>query len=176
MLKIGHIVSVNFNLISDETILKTVNALKNDYAPGRDNIITEVIKNNSTALSKPLNYIFYTSIANEVFPDLFKTVVITSVFEKEDTQSVENYCPISLISNIAKIFGKVLKLELQEYLEANDLLSSSQYGFRSNRGTDQAIANALDAIYSALDDYRKCVTIYLDLAKAFDTVDYDILS
>jgi len=79
------------------------------------------------------------------------------------------------VSKISKIFEKVLEFKLQEYLEANNLLSSSQYGFRPKRGTDQSIIKVTETIYSALHNDRKCATVYSDLTKALDTVDRDIL-
>lgn len=64
---------------------------------------------------------------------------------------------------------------LQEYLEANNLLSSLQFGFKSRKGAGHAVANITESVYKVLDNNKKCATVYLDLAKAFNTVNHKIL-
>lgn len=72
------------------------------------------------------------------------------------------------------MFEKIVKKQLISFLEFN-LLHHSQYGFRQGKVKDQAIANLTQFIYKSLDNNKKCATVYLNLAKAFDTVDHDIL-
>jgi len=73
---------------------------------------------------------------------------------------------------VAKIFEKIIKARLVHYLESNNLLFKHQYGFRPNESTDQAISNVTKMIRSTLEERKKCVTVYLDLAKVFDTIDH----
>ena len=89
--------------------------------------------------------------------------------------SINNFRPISVIWNIAKIFEKIIKTRLIFYLESNNILFKNQFGFRPNKSIDQAIARVTKFIYTALEENKKCATIYLDLAKAFDTVKHDKL-
>lgn len=89
--------------------------------------------------------------------------------------SINYFRPISVISNIAKKFEKIIKTRLIFYLESNNILFNNQFGFRPNKSTDQAIASVTKLIYTALEENKKCATIYLDLAKPFDTVNHDKL-
>lgn len=80
--------------------------------------------------------------------------------------ALKNFHPISVYSNIAKAFEKIIKTKLILFLESNSLLFKYQFGFRRHRSTEQAIDNATKLIYTTLEDGKKCTTIYLDLAKA----------
>jgi len=77
-----------------------------------------------------------------------------------------------MISNFAKILEKVIKSRLIQFLEKNNILSKNQFGFRPKLGTENALYNATSFIYNALDNSKKATGIFLDLAKAFDTVDH----
>ncbi|KAL4082905.1 hypothetical protein QTP88_029559 [Uroleucon formosanum] len=120
----------------------------------------------------PLTHLFNLCITQNKIPDVFKVAIITPIYKKGLTSLISNIRPISVISNVAKIFEKIIKARLVHYLESNNLLFEHQYCFRPDKSTDQAIANVTKMIYSTLEEGKKCATIYLDLAKAFDTVDH----
>jgi len=101
--------------------------------------------------------------------------IVTPIFKKGEKNLINNYRPISMISNIAKIFEKIIKNRLVTYLETNNIIHQSQYGFQKGKGTDQAIAKVTQFIHKSLDNNKKCATVYLDLFKAFDTIDHNIL-
>jgi Reverse transcriptase (RNA-dependent DNA polymerase) len=86
-----------------------------------------------------------------------------------------NYRPISLLSQLSKILEKCLKKRLMSFLNANNLISSNQFGFIKNKCTDDAIFQLTSNLYKALDNSEKALAIFLDLAKAFDTVNHSIL-
>lgn len=88
--------------------------LKTNTASGHDNIITDMLKNNSFVFLKPLSHVFKSSISQLMFPDIFKTAIITPIFEKGDRDKAENYRPILLISNIVE---KIMKNNIQKYSE-----------------------------------------------------------
>jgi len=87
-------------------------------------------------------------------PDLFKISSVTPIFKKGDTNVINNYRPISMISNIAKIFEKIIKDRLVTFLESNNYIHQSQYGFQKGKGTDQAIAKVTQFIYKSLDESK----------------------
>lgn len=72
---------------------------------------------------------------------------VTPIFKKGDTNIINNFRPISMISNIAKIFEKITKERLVTFLESNKVIHQSQYGFQKGKGTDQAIAKVTQFIY-----------------------------
>jgi len=164
-----------FILTNEREIINQITKLKNDSSPGLDGITVNLLKENKSTLANPLKHIFNLSLSNAIIPDLFKLSIITPIFKKGETNLINNYRPISMISNIAKILEKIIKDRLVTFLETNNIIHKSQYGFQKGKGTDQAIAEVTQFIYKTLDESKKCATVYLDLAKAFDTVDHNIL-
>ena len=88
---------------------------------------------------------------------------------------MSNYTPISLLSNIDKIFEKIMHIRLTEILEEKQILYYRQFGFRKDFSTNHVILTLLESIQKALDDKRFACGIFKDLEKAFDTVSHDIL-
>ena len=88
---------------------------------------------------------------------------------------MDNYRPISLLPSISKLFEKVVSNQVSEYFKKNNLFHDGQYGFRDHHSTELANIELSDRIISALDEIQLPVTIYMDLSKAFDTLDHDTL-
>lgn len=97
------------------------------------------------------------------------------MFKSGDRLDIQNYRPVSLISNLAKIFEKIIKNRLYSYLKKYNIISNCQYGFQEGLSTEDAISNLTKRIYSSLDSKQPSIAVFLDLAKAFDTVDFNIL-
>jgi len=100
---------------------------------------------------------------------------VIPVHKKAEKHLVSNYRPISLLSVFDKILEKLMYFCLYNYLTANNILSAHQFGFRKNHSTSLALINVIDEIYKHLDNHQKIIGIYLDLQKAFDTIDHEIL-
>ncbi len=86
-----------------------------------------------------------------------------------------NYRPISLLSGFSKILERLFNDRLKQFLNANNVLTNDQHGFRSNRSTDTAIFSFLNDILVALNQKEIPVGLFLDLSKAFDIIDHHIL-
>ena len=104
-----------------------------------------------------------------------KTIKVIPIHKKDSKLEVSNYRPISLLSNIDKIFEKLMHSRLIEFLEERQILYYKQFGFRKDFSTNHAILNLLEIIQKALDDGQIACGIFIDLEKAFDTVSHDIL-
>jgi hypothetical protein len=87
----------------------------------------------------------------------------------------DNYRPISLLPTISKIFEKVAHMQLFEYLTINKLLFKHQYGFHEGHSTELAVLEIVDRLYNDMDMSKIPIAIFLDLSKAFDTIDHNIL-
>ena len=90
-------------------------------------------------------------------------------------QLFENYRPISLLTAISKIFERVVFNQLYDHLTKHNLLFEGQYGFRKRHSTEYAALELVDRILNSLDNRKLPISIFLDLSKAFDTLDYEIL-
>ena len=115
------------------------------------------------------------SFPTEIFPTILKTAQVVSIHKKESRLEVFNDRPISLLSNIDKIFEKLMHSRLIEFLEEKQILYYKQFGFRKDFSTNQAILNLLEIIQKALHDGQIACGIFIDFEKAFDTVSNDIL-
>ncbi len=92
-----------------------------------------------------------------------------------DPTNLNNYRPISKLSVIAKILESIVSEQLKEFLVSNSILSRFQSGFRKNHSTVTATMKVLNDITCALDNGRSCAAVFIDLTKAFDTVNHGIL-
>ena len=100
---------------------------------------------------------------------------ITPIYKSGNPKIISNYRPISLINNIAKVFEKCLKDKLINFLKNNMLLSPHQFGFTEGLSTDDAMYEVIKEVTDNLDKSKKCIAVFLDLAKAFDTVPHEEL-
>ena len=108
-------------------------------------------------------------------PEKLKLVNVIPIFKKGSRLLVSNYRPISLLSNLNKIFEKIIYKRIYSFIERNDCLYSLQFGFRSKHSTTHALINITEKIRSALDQNKVSCGIFVDLQKAFDTVNHKIL-
>jgi retron-type reverse transcriptase len=164
-----------FRTVTQCDVESLIAQLKSGASPGEDNISTDFLKKIKSYISKPLMHILNLSINQGRFPNKFKNSVIIPIYKKGIKTEIVNYRPISLVSSLSKIFEKHIKKCLVDFLEAEERLSSAQYGFRRKKSCEDAIAQFTLDLNKALDNGEKALVIFLDLAKAFDTVTHPIL-
>ena len=113
-----------------------------------------------------------------IFPDALKVAKVKPLFKKGDNCCLNNYRPISLLPTISKIFERVMYTQLYSYFNVNNLLSDQQYSFRSQHSTELACVKLVDYILKEIDNIRDIkipASIFLDLSKAFDRLNFYIL-
>lgn len=170
--KIKSINSLFLNEVTENELIKHIHSLKNNSSPGPDRIHTITIKNIHINILKPLNYIFNKIYTEGYIPKYFKESIVIPVYKNGDKLDKNNYRPISTINNFAKLLEKTLKERSIHFLETNNLLSSNQYGFRENKNTELAIAELTKTIIENINNDKKTIGIFLDLTKAFDTINH----
>ena len=106
---------------------------------------------------------------------IFKISKITSLHKKDDRTVISNYRPISLLPTMSKIIERIMHSQLHAYFNENNLIAEQQYGFRSHHSTESAALKLSDTIMCELDRSLIPFVIFLDLSKAFDTLNYKIL-
>ena len=122
-----------------------------------------------------MTLIYNQSIEKGIYPNELKTAKVVAIYKKGHHYLTENYRPISLLSTFNKIFEKLLHKRLLSFIEKHKILFIFQYGFRKLHSTTLALIEITDKIKKHLDDRNYVMGIYLDLTKAFDTVDHEIL-
>ena len=112
---------------------------------------------------------------NGTFPDLLKIVKVIPIHKNGSTQDMNNYRPISLLSIFDKIMEKIMHNRLYHFLVVNNILYSKQFGFRKNNSTVNALIKITEKIKEYIDKGKYGCGIFIDLRKAFDTVNHEIL-
>lgn len=161
---------IEFSTSRIRKILKNINVNK---APGPDGIHGKVLKNCRESLAYPLSLLFTTSYNIGQIPLEWKMANIVPVHKKGPKTSVENYRPISLTCLIMKVFERVISDEL--LAKCHDKLNGGQHGFLPHRSCTTQMLYFNDSLTLALNDNVRTDTIYFDFAKAFDTVNHDII-
>ena len=161
--------------ITQEEIVDTLNKLPAGKAPGFDELSSFVIKQAKYSLAKPLADIFNKALTAGVFPDGLKMAQVIPVYKKGSKHDIENYRPISVLSTFSKLFEKLICTRLTSFICKHNILSESQFGFRRNRSTDLATSYVVNKLCNDIDHNHFSIGVFLDLSKAFDTVNHAIL-
>jgi hypothetical protein len=142
-----------------------------------DPIPTAFFKRVFDSVSGPVLDIINTSLRTGVFPDAFKTAVVKPLLKKPklDTSTLANYRPISNLPFISKVLEKIVLVQINSFLEQNNILEVFQSGFRKYHSTETALTKIISDLRQNSDANKVSILILLDLSAAFDTIDHDIL-
>lgn len=162
-------------LVEEHEVADAIGDLKDKKSTGIDGLQTEILKSLSGHIVQPLKYIINKCFEKGIWPEAFKRSVVVPIYKKGDPTVVTNYRPISLITNLSKVFERILQRNLTSFIQKYDLISARQYGFKPKTSTEDALLALTEKINSALERGRPCLCLFIDLAKAFDTVSHDML-
>ena len=108
-------------------------------------------------------------------PEQLKIAKVIPIYKKENVEIFSNYRPVPVLPCFSKILERLVFNRCIDYIDKNNLLNEKQFGFKPNHSTYMAIIELVDKIANAVERNKTTVGIFLDLSKAFDTINHDML-
>ena len=157
--------SIFLKLATKSEIIEIASNFHSGKAAGPDKIPISIIKQSINTIAEPLTHIINLSITHGIVP----------MYKADDWAVFTNYRPVSILPSFSKFLERIIYNRLLDYLGKHNVLTDNQYGFRKKHSTSLALIDVYDKISAAIDRKEIAVRIFLDLSKAFDTVNHNIL-
>ena len=159
---------------TDYEMAEAMDEISINAAPGPDGFPAILLKKCCNALAPPLAGIWHKLISNVEILDICESATIIPIHKGKSRAVPKNYQPVALTSHLIKIFEKVVRKQVVEFMQANDLFNYSQHDFRGGKSCLSQLLCHFDRITSELEKGKGVDVIYLDFAKAFDKIDHGI--
>ena len=156
-------------------VLEQLLSLKANKAIGLDKISARLLKISAHTIAPSVVKLLNLSTRTSQFPKLWKCAKISALFKSGDRTNASNYRPTSILPTLSKILERAVHLQLYQYLITNNLLSNKQFGFRKGFSTTTALTSFADEVLLNMEQGKLCGAVFIDLTKAFDTVDHQIM-
>ena len=160
---------------TEEEVLKFCNEIDMNISSCISDVSSRVIKDAFIILITKITFLINCSLKLGIFPDMWKLANVIPLYKGGNRNVVENFRPVSLLPLPTKIIEKIVHNRLTTYLEENNFLDSKQRGFRKNQSTVKTIANLTNDIFEGIYNREMTLACFIDMAKAFDTVNHSIL-
>ncbi len=157
-------------VVTAEHVRKVLCKLDSKYERDPDGVPSAVLRSLSYELSVPLSIVFSKSLASGTIPSTWKSAFITALYKKGCPSDPQNYRPISITSAVCRVFERILVDHLTYYLRGLGVISEEQFGFRKGRSTELQLLTCINKWSSAIDKGFHTDVVYIDFARAFDSV------
>ncbi len=158
-----------------DDIICQLRNLKISKSTGIDNIPAIALKLSAEVIGPSLTWIYNLSIKTGIYVDEWKKAWVIPIFKSDDRQRCENYRPISILPIVSKILERSVFNQIYKFLNDNSLLSKHQSGFRPKHSTLTTLIQMCDTLYENMDNGQLSGVVFLDIRKAFDSIDHTIL-
>lgn len=167
--------SLFFSPVTAIEVENIISLMDKNKACGVDSITVDSVQHLKTEVSIILTKLINLSLQDGVVPDKLKIARVKPLFKKGDCELSSNYRPVSVLPIFSKVLEVCVNGRLQSFLVRNDFLYGGQYGFCRGRDTETAVLDLISDLQMKMDRGLACSLVSLDLQKAFDTVDHDIM-
>ena len=167
--------SMFFTPCTPKEVINIVSKFKNGKSPGFDGVLCVLVKSVIHILCYPLCDIINLSLNTGIVPDKLKIAKVIPVYKKGSKDDLSNYRPISILPFFSKILEKCVYIRVHKFLEKCNIITPKQFGFRAGYSTSYAIIELIRKVSNALDNKEIMIGLFLDLSKAFDSLDHTIL-
>ena len=164
--------SFQFKSVFSVSVYKGLKKMKTSFGCGPEGIASYVIKIAFPVISHSLFKIYNMSIESGIFPDSWKLARVTPIFKNGSTENRSIYRPISVLPVLSRLFEKLIYDQLYEYLDSSKHLFKNQYGFRNMHSVVSCLFNLTNDWYVHIDRGKFTAMSFIDLKKAFDTVEH----
>jgi hypothetical protein len=165
----------HFEEIFKNFMLGQLNKLKSKKAAGLDAIPMQLLKDSVEIIANPLTKIINFSLVNGCVPSEWKEARVIPLFKSGESDNMDNYRPVSILPVVSKILERAVHIQLYKFMVDNNLLSPYQSGFRKRHSTETACISLTDSIRRGMDQGMLTGSVFIDLRKALDTVNHDLL-
>ena len=154
---------------------KIINQLPSKSSSGYDKVSNTLLKEMSGVMLDPLLVVFNQSLSSGIFPTIMKLAEIVPLHKGKERDLETNYHPISLLTTLSKLLEKIVCSRVYTFLDCTGQIVSTQYGFRANHSCEQAISHLIGNIIKNVENKQTTIGLFLDLSKAFDTLEHKIV-
>lgn len=164
-----------FKDVSTAMVERLLKQLQRHKACGSDGIPPLVLKSCAKSLAPTLSGLLQESFVDGIVPECLKHASVTPLFKGGDRQNPRQYRPISLLPVVAKLAEKLVLQELSPFLTTHSILPDQQFAYRSSHSCEDALSYVIDTWQSSLDRGEYVGVLFVDLSKAFDSVEHQQL-
>ena len=160
---------------TESEILKLIGSLPNKSSSGYDEISNIILKEIKKEITPILVHIFNESIVKGIFPENMKVAHIVPLYKGKEKYLAENYRPISLLITVSKLLENVVYARNYSFLSDTDQIYAKQFGFRKLHSCENAVSELIGNIVKNIQRKKYTLAVFLDLSKAFDTLEHDVI-
>ena len=171
----SHNEKMQFEELNFDEFEEVFKSLKRNKVAGFDDLSSNIIIDAYNSLKNILFHIFKVSIKQGIFPDSLKIAKVTPIFKSGAKNIVSNYRLISTLPVLSKVLERTMYNRVYNHLDSKGLLYEKQFGFQRNNSTEHVILQLTRDIKSSFEKGEYTLGIFIELSKAFDTADHQIL-
>ena len=164
----------NFRPVTRRELYKVIDKLPTQKSAGPRCIASWAFKDCKLSIGTHLQFAINECINANTFPEIFKEAYVTPIYKKGDRHNHESYRPISVTPTLAKIFERFLLEQMAEHLDMNKIINKNQFGFQKQKSCLNTMIALREKINHYVEQKDIVLTIFLDLAKAFNSISLEI--